>query len=244
MIIAPHEREIPLVHAFVRLAGSLATGYDVIDLFQELCEACVTLVGADAAGLVLSDQRGGLRAVAVSAEHAEIADVVRRQADEGPGRDCFDTSAAVHAPDLSTGSRWPGFTALAVEAGVVAAYALPMHLRGRTIGALTLVHRTADAMDEADLHVGQALADTATIAILTDRTSREQEELAEQLQAALTSRVVVEQATGVLAERGGTGTDEAFRRMLDHAAASGERLSDVARGIVDGSLDTGSLVDG
>ena len=240
MIIAPHQREVPLVHAFVRLTDTLVPGHNMIDVFHGLCEACVTLVGADAAGLVLADQRGGLQLAFVVDTAAEF---VRSAPDEGPAADCFRTSAPVHAPDLTTEQRWPRFTAYAAAAGVAAVDALPMHLRGRTLGVLTLFHREPRVMGEADLRVGQALADVATIAILTDRANRERDELTGALQDALTNRVVIEQAKGVLAERGGIGLDSAFTRLLDHAGRRGRRLAEIARDVVDGGPETADLID-
>ncbi len=238
----PQERELSLVQAFVRLADTLVTDYDVIDLFHGLCGDCVTLLGADAAGLLLTDQRGSLQVVSASSEQAHVVELFQLQSDQGPCLDCFHTNAQVNAADLASDTRWPRFTARAREYGFGAVHALPMRLRGETVGALNLFHHHRRAMDAADLGVGQALADVATIAILTDRTSRQRELLTEQLQAALTSRVVIEQAKGVLAERGGIGLDDAFGRMRVHARTHRRRLSDLAREVVEGTLDTGGLL--
>jgi AmiR/NasT family two-component response regulator len=93
-----------------------------------------------------------------------------------------------------------------------------------------------------ELAIGQALADVATIAILSDRNTRERERLTEQLQAALTSRVIIEQAKGVLAERGQIPLDEAFSRLRAHARSTQQRLSDLARAVTDGSFDTAPLL--
>ena len=235
-------REQSLIAAFVRLADTLVADYDVIELFHGLCADCVELLGADAAGLLLTDQRGALQVVSASTEAANLLELFQLQAEQGPCLDCFHTSAQVQARDLETDTRWPRFSARAAENGFRAVHALPMRLRGQTIGALNLFHRSRLAMASDELAVGQALADVATIAILSDRNTRERERLTEQLQAALTSRVVIEQAKGILAERGGIGLDDAFARLRNHARSTQRRLSDLARAITDNGLDTTSLL--
>jgi GAF domain-containing protein len=235
-------REQPLVEAFVRLADSLTDDYDVIELLHGLCDDCVGLLGVDAAGLLLTDQRGSLQVVSASTEAAQTVELFQLQAEQGPCLDCFRDSAQVHVHDLDSESRWPLFVARAREHGFGAVHALPMRLREHTIGALNLFHRSPSAMDEAELRVGQALADVATIAVLSGRHAQEREELTEQLQAALRSRVIIEQAKGILAERGGIALDEAFARLRSHARSARRRLSDLAAAVVDGTYDTTDLL--
>ena len=235
-------REQALVTTFVRLADTLVADYDVIELFHGLCGDCVSFLGVDAAGLLLTDQRGNLQVVSASTEAANLVELFQLQAEEGPCLDCFRTSAQVHAGDLAADTRWPRFAALADDNGFTAVHALPMRLRGETIGALNLFHRSRTDMSVDELAIGQALADVATIAILSDRNTRERERLTEQLQAALTSRVIIEQAKGVLAERGQIPLDEAFSRLRAHARSSQQRLSDLARAVTDGTFDTAPLL--
>ncbi len=237
------EREQTLVAAFVRLADTLVADYDVIELFHRLCADCVALLGADAAGLLLGDQRGSLQVVSASNEDAQLVELFQLQADQGPCLDCYATSTPVEVGDLTTAeNRWPRFVARAHAHGFAAVHALPMRLRGQTIGALNLFHRDAHEMPAGELAIGQALADVATIAILSDRSTREREQLTAQLQAALHSRVIIEQAKGVLAERGGIGLDQAFARLRSHARGTNQRLSELARGVVEGTLDTAALL--
>jgi GAF domain-containing protein len=238
----PMAREASLVEAFVRIADTLVDDYDVIELFHGLCADCVELLRADAAGLLLTDQRDSLQVVSASSEQAHLIELFQLQSQQGPCLDCFRSAEIVRADDLSTDTRWPRFRARAQEYGFGAVHALPMRLRGQTIGALNLFHREPLVMSNADLGVGQALADVATIAILSDRNTRERELLTEQLQAALTSRVVIEQAKGILAERGSIGLEEAFSRLREHARRTNQRLSDLARGVVTGTYDTAALL--
>ncbi len=234
-------RERPLVEAFVRLADTLTADYDVIDLLHGLCDDCVALLGVDAAGLLLTDQRGSLQVVSASTEDAQMVELFQLQSEQGPCLDSFHDSTQVHVTDLSTEARWPQFVARAREHGFGAVHALPMRLREHTIGALNLFHRDASAMDESELRVGQALADVATIGVLSWRSARERELLTEQLQTALNSRVIIEQAKGMLAERAGIRLEDAFERLRRYARATNTRLTVVAAGVTDGSIDTTSL---
>jgi GAF domain-containing protein len=235
--------EHTLLQAFVRLADTLVTDYDVMDLFHGLCADCVEFLGADAAGLLISDQRGSLQVVSASTEQAHLVELFQLQSDQGPCLDCFRSSAQVHAADLAAETRWPLFALRAAEQGFAAVHALPMRLRGQTIGALNLFHREPRAMRTDELGVGQALADVATIAILSDRSARERDLLTEQLQSALTSRVIVEQAKGVVAERASITVDEAFVVLRGYARRTRTPLTQLARGIVDGSVATAPLTE-
>ncbi len=171
-----------------------------------------------------------------------MLELFQLQAEQGPCLDCFSSSDQVHATDLATEVRWPQFVTQAREFGFGAVHALPMRLRDHTIGALNLFHRGPVAMQAPELRVGQALADVATIAILSWRSAREREQLTDQLQTALNSRVIIEQAKGMLAERAGIRLDEAFERLRGHARATNTRLTDLAHALTEGSFDTTPLL--
>lgn len=230
----PHGREATLAAAFVRLADSLAADYDVIELLHGLCTDCVTLFALDAAGLLLADQRGGLAVAASSTEQAHLVELFQLQSEEGPCLDCYATSSTVTCTDLAgEGSeRWPGFAARAVAEGYLAVHAVPLRLRTRTIGALNLFATTPGALPPDDLHSAQALADVATIGVLHERTVNDQHMVNEQLQAALTSRIIIEQAKGVLSVVGGLDMDAAFDRLRRHARGTNQRLSQLAADVV------------
>jgi transcriptional regulator with GAF, ATPase, and Fis domain len=236
-------RERVLTEAFVSLADTLVTDYDVIDLLHRLCSETVTLLPVDAAGLLLSDQRGTLRVVSSSTEQVHLVELFQLQANEGPCLDCFRTSRQVVSADLGLESRWPRFVEHARQAGYRSVHSLPLRLRTETIGGLNLFGRTVGALSAHALRVGQALADVATIGILQERAVRRQEVLAEQLQAALNSRVVIEQAKGMLAERGQIDLPQAFALLRSHARARQQRLSDLARDVVNGATILDALLD-
>jgi transcriptional regulator with GAF, ATPase, and Fis domain len=240
---AQEGRERVLTEAFVSLADTLVTDFDVIDLLHRLCSDSVTLLPVDAAGLMLSDQRGTLRVVSSSTEQAHLVELFQLQANEGPCLDCFHTSQQVVSADLGHEARWPRFVAHARQAGYRAVYALPLRLRSETIGGLNLFGSTPGELSGHALRVGQALADVATIGILQERAVRRHEVLAEQLQGALNSRVIIEQAKGMLAERGRIDLAQAFALLREHARSRQQRLSDLARDVVNGATVLDALLD-
>lgn len=231
-----------MAEVFVELADTLTENFDVVDFLQTLTDRCVELLDADAAGLMLTDQRGGLQLMAATLERARVLEVFELQVQEGPCVECFSTGRAITNVELAEASqRWPVFTPAAVEAGFGATHALPMKLRGRVIGALNLFTDQQVHLSDNDLAVGQAMADVATIGLLHQRNTDEQTILSEQLQAALHSRIVVEQAKGALAALAGISVNEAFTRMRTHARRESLTLTDVASAVVDGVIPQGFL---
>ena len=223
-----------LTDTFVDLADTMVADFDIIDFLHMLTDRSVVLLAASAAGVVLADPRGELRVAAASSEAAGMAELFQIQNDEGPCLECFRTGHPVTAADLAgPGTQWPRFAAAATAAGFGTVEALPMRLRDQVIGALNLFRATPGPFEPADLRIAQALADVATIGLLQERNLRRSETIAEQLQAALNSRVIIEQAKGKLAERLATDMDNAFKLLRDHARDTNQRLTDVARNFVD-----------
>ncbi len=236
-------RERALTQAFVGLADTLVSDFDVTDLLQRLVEHCVELLQVDAAGLLLTDQRGSLQLMASSTEASRLLELFQLQSDEGPCLDCFHSGQGVSVPDLEAVSdRWPRFSAAAREQGFAAVHATPLRLRDDVIGAMNLFNSQARALSEDDLNVAQTLADVATIGILQERANAHSEVVVEQLQGALHSRVIIEQAKGLLANAGALEMDEAFSRLRWTARSTQSRLADVARDLVEGRLDPTLLV--
>jgi len=227
-----------LATTFVELADSLVDDYDVIDLLHLLTERCVELLQVDAAGIVLGDPRGRLHLAASSNEQVRLLELFELQTDEGPCHDCYVEGQPTRADRLNAGShRWPRFAAAAGAAGYETVHALPLRCRDNIIGALNLFWaQPADVLDD-DLRVAQALADVSTIAILQERVSSSRETLATQLQNALNSRIVIEQAKGVLAERDGVDMGTAFDSLRRAARSSNRRLADLAGDVVEGRDD-------
>jgi GAF domain-containing protein len=230
-----------LSETFVELTDTMVAGFDVIDFLHVLTSRSVLLLGIDAAGLLLADRGGQLRMVAASSEAARLLELFQLQADQGPCLDCCRTGQPVTAEDLAVARRWPRFAAAARDAGFAAVQALPMRLREQVIGALNLFRAAPGPFDPAEVRVGQALADVATISLLHERDMRHSEILNEQLQTALDSRVVIEQAKGILAERLGLDMNHAFCLLRDSARSRNLRLSGLARALVDGTATPASL---
>lgn len=237
------DREEQVGRAFVALADSLVDDYDVVDLLGRLVGHCVDLLAADAAGLLLADARHELRVVAASSEDATTMELLALQADEGPCLECYRSARQVRVPDLADRTVvWPAYTAAVERSGAFrSVHALPLRLRGQAVGVLALFHRIPGPLPEPDLVLGQALADVATIGILSERAIRRGAVLNEQLQSALDSRVVIEQAKGVVAQRTGLAMDEAFTLLRGYARRSNTRLAEVSRRIVDRELDPAGL---
>ena len=224
-----------LSDTFVELADTMVADFDIIDFLHMLTDRSVALLGASAAGVVLADPRGELRVAAASSEEAGLLELFQLQNDEGPCLECFRTGRAVTATDLAgPAPRWPRFAEAATGAGFVTVEALPMRLRDQVIGALNLFRAEPGPFEAADLRIAQALADVATIGLLHERNVRRRETVAEQLQAALNSRVIIEQAKGKLAERLGIDMDRSFTMLRDYARNANLHLTDVARDFVTG----------
>jgi transcriptional regulator with GAF, ATPase, and Fis domain len=227
--------KVQLADVFVEMADTLVDDFDVIDFLHVLAERCVQLLGVSAAGLLLTDQRGALQVVAASSERTRLLELFQLQTDQGPCVDCFRTGQQVSVADLPAAGRWPRFTAAAAEVGFAAVHALPMRLRDEVIGALNLFDTTPSQLDGGTLRVGQALADVATIGLLQQRAIHRRDVLTEQLQTALNSRVLIEQAKGVLAERLHLDLADAFTLLRGSARSHNRRLSELAQAIVDGT---------
>lgn len=227
------ERE--MTDVFVELADTLVADFDMIDFLHVLTERCVQLLGVSAAGILLNDGQGALQVVAASSERTRLLELFQLQTDQGPCLDCFRTGQPVSVTDLPSEGRWPRFTTAAAEVGFGAVHALPMRLRSDVIGALNLFDVQVGAIKAGKLRVGQALADVATIGLLQQRAIRHRDVLTEQLQTALNTRILIEQAKGILAERLHLDVAEAFAVLRSAARRDNRRLSDLAQAIVDGS---------
>jgi transcriptional regulator with GAF, ATPase, and Fis domain len=232
-----NNREQQLAQTFVELADTLVDDFDAMDFLAGLVERCVELLGVSAAGVVLSDQKNGLAMAAASSEQARLVELFVAQSTDGPCWDCVRTGQPVLSPDLAEqAARWPRFVPAALAAGFHATYALPMRLRRTVIGVLNLLDEQRKALDDTQLALGQALADVATIGLLQQRAIHHGDVLAEQLQIALNSRVVIEQAKGVLAASGGVDMEHAFTILRGYARAHNMHLTELARAIAEGAI--------
>lgn len=234
-------REALLGAAFVKLADTLTENFDLVDLLHTLIDECVRIFDVQAGGLMLADEDGRLELVASSSERAELVEVMQLNAGSGPCVECFETGTSVVITDIEfEGLRWPEFRQEALAQGFRSIYAAPMRLRGGIIGTLNLLATSPQKFSEVDAGAIQSLADAATITILQERLLRESTIITAQLNRALTSRVFIEQAKGVLSQSESITMDEAFTRMRNFARASNRTLQDVAEAIANRSLVIGS----
>lgn len=235
-------REQHIVETFVELANTMVDEFDVIEFLHTLAERSVELLDCTEAGLLLADASGALRVMASSSERSEALEVLQSQNSEGPCFECYQRGEAVSSADLTADAeRWPTFTPAALETGFRSVQAIPMRVRGDTIGALNLFRAGTGRFADDDLPLAHGMADIAAVALLQERLVRESRDVVTQLQGALTSRVVLEQAKGVLAERAQIGVDAAFARMRDYARAHNRRLGEVAVELIDGRLSIDTL---
>lgn len=227
-----------LARTFVELADTLVGGFDLMEFLHMLTERCVELLEVDAAGLLLADGRGALQLVAASTEQARLVELFQIQNDEGPCLDSYRTGKQVIARDVADAdatARWPRFAVAAAGMGFANVLAIPMRLREQVIGTLNLFGSAPDGLDPAVARAARALVDVATIGILQERAAREQELVAGQLQTALNSRVVIEQAKGILAERLQITPDQAFITLRQFSRDNNRPLTQLASDVVGGT---------
>jgi GAF domain-containing protein len=235
-------RETVLARTLVELADTLVDEFDVVELLTLLTDRCVDVLDVAAAGLMLASPSGDLRVMASSSEAMRVLELFELQAQEGPCLDCYRSGQPVVNQDLATvNGRWPKFANEALAAGFRSVHALPMRLRGSVIGALNLFHVDPGEMREADVVAAQAFADVATIAVLQHRAVLEAQVVNDQLNYALNSRILIEQAKGVLSERAKLDMERSFALLRRYARNHNLRLVDVAQSVIDDAVSLDAL---
>lgn len=233
------ERNQELVDSLVDFTDTLVSDFDLSDLFYRLVDSCITLTDADEAGLLLMNREGELGIAAATSQSTRIVELLQLQTEEGPCLDAFRTGQPVQSGPLDgeeAKERWPTFAPQAVAAGFDSVHAIPIRLRDAVLGSLNLFKIGPGKVTDRDIAAARALADLATIAILQDRAMSEAREVIDQLQTALDTRVVIEQAKGMLAERTRLDVGAAFERMRSYARSNNLRLSEVSSRITSGEL--------
>jgi GAF domain-containing protein len=227
------DREERVLQTFAKLADTLVAGYDVVDLLQMLVDVCRELLDADAAGILLADDSGMLEVVASTSEASRLVEMMQVGAEAGPGIESLRTGKLVTVPDVgAVPADWSAFRDAATAQGYASTHALPLRLRETTIGTLNLFRRVSGDLSARDLVTAQAFADVATIGILHERALRENAVVREQLQSALNSRIVIEQAKGVVAHGAGVSIDASFDIIRGYARSNRLGISDVAARLV------------
>jgi GAF domain-containing protein len=234
-------RDAALARVFVRLADTLASDFDIVEFLYGLSVDSVEILGAEAAGVMLADGRGGLRLIASSEERMRLLELFELQGEQGPCLDAFATGRAVQASAADSRTRWPAFSPKATEVGFHRMCAVPLRVRTDIIGALNLFRGGDEPFTDDEMDVAQAMAEMAAIALIQERSLKERNLLTEQLQAALNSRVIIEQAKGMLAEYLTLTMDEAFRLLRTYARNHNRKLADIASDLIDRQLPSAAI---
>ena len=235
-------REAMLARNFVQLADTLVDDFDVVDVLTKLTDACVETLDVTAAGVMLAAPDGQLRVMASSSDPMRMLELLEVQEQEGPCLDAHRSGAGVASADLAEEERrWPIFAPEAISLGFRSAHALPLRLHGAVLGALNLFRSGVGLLGRAEVEVAQAFADVATIAILQHRAALQTQVVNEQLVLALNSRIVVEQAKGMVAERRNLDMDRSFATLRHHARNHNLRLTDLAEAVIAGTVPVSSL---
>ena len=233
--------EAVLARAFVRLADTLASDFDIVDFLQGLSADSVEILRAEAAGVMLADPRGGLRLIASSDERMRLLELFELQGAQGPCLDAFSSGRAIQASAADSRARWPVFAPRASGAGFQVMCAVPLRVRTDVIGALNLFRGSDEPFTRTEIEIAEAMAEMAAIGLIQERALRERNLLTEQLQAALNSRVVIEQAKGMLAEYLTMTVDDAFTLLRSYARHHNRKLSEIASDVVDRKIPSAAL---
>lgn len=238
-------REQSLLRVFVDLADTLTRDFDLPELLYRVAGHCTSLVAAAAAGVLLSSPQGGVSLVAASSERSEDVELLQLRVGSDPCLEAMAAGVSVRVPDLfAARARWPAWAPVALGAGFGSVYATPMTLHGDTVGVVTILAVSPGALSDDDLEVVRALTHIATIGILQQRALHQTELLADQLRAALNSRVVIEQAKGVISGRSAldVSTERAYLLLSDYAQRTSTTIGVVSQAVIDGLLDPAALV--
>jgi GAF domain-containing protein len=237
------DREHILTQAFVSIANSLVDGVDVVELLSGLTTDCARLLDVASAGLLLADGHGSLHVLAASSERTRDLEMFQLQREEGPCLDCYRTGVPVEVDDVAAeAERWPHFVEAALAAGFASVHAFPLRLRDTVLGALNLFGNQVGPLQADDLDLAQALAHVASIALVAERAAGDRETINQQLQHALTSRISIEQAKGVLAQLGNLEMDQSFAVLRRYSRDHNRRLSEVAQEVVSHQLSGTDLL--
>ena len=226
---------------FVEIVDTLVGNFDVIDVMTVLTSRCVELLDAAAAGILLADAAGHLRVVGASSERIGLLELFQIQNDEGPCLDCYRNGEVVVESNLNKASAWPKFAVESVKAGFQSVCAVPLRLRDARLGCLNLFMTEAHPLAITDVALAQALADVASIAIVQDQASRDAAIREGRLQSALNSRIAIEQAKGMIAERNGVDMNLAFSLLRGFARDTNRGLTELAESVIAGTVPVDAL---
>jgi transcriptional regulator with GAF, ATPase, and Fis domain len=236
-------REQRLIEAFMDATDMLVADYDVVELLRTLVDNAVAIFDVDAAGIILVNDRGELEVLVSTSESSSLLGVLQLETGEGPCIQAYEERVVVTADSRDEMERrWPTFADAAERAGFDSVHSVPLRIRDTALGSMNLFRSTEGTLDPTDAAAAQALTDVATISILQQRTADSAARVEQQLQQALDSRVVIEQAKGFIAHTLDVDMDTAFRVLRSHARSHQQLLADTARAIVQREVPVPSTV--
>lgn len=231
-----YESGVPDENMFLKalseFARTLSRRYEVSDALLHLAEHVVDILALAGAGVSVRDPSGLLRPVTPVNEVTVDLEGTEEARQEGPCIDAFHTGELVVERVADARERWPAWCARALERGVVYVAGVPMRADQDVIGAMNLYSARDEPFTQAELHTAQVLVDMASAYVVGASELEKSRRTNEQLQAALDSRVVIEQAKGILAGEQGITVDEAFELLRAHARQRGASLRSVADAVV------------
>jgi GAF domain-containing protein len=223
-----------LLQTLSRFAVILPARYDVQEALSELTESVTAVLGLCGSWVTMADDGGLNFLTAVSQVSAELErDHAQLHPFSCPCRDAYSTGEVVRVTDVREQStRWPEFSAFATRLSLAGVAAIPMRLADEIIGALNLYSPEPRDWSDEDIAVAGVLANVATSYVVNASKLRQQQQLTEQLQEALKSRIVIEQAKGITAQQRAISVSEAYQLMRGHARRNNASLRVVAEAIV------------
>jgi GAF domain-containing protein len=223
----------PFFEVLTRFSRTLASRYDISDVLYELSDSVVVVLDAAGAGVSLADDDGRLRFATASTDLVNNVEQIQQDTQQGPCHRAYNTNEAVFISDLSATDDWPTLRDAALQAGLRSAAGIPMALDGVALGSLNIYDSKIRVWTPDDAAAAQVLADIATGYVAHASELEQARRINEQLQAALDTRVLVEQAKGLLAGERGISLDEAFNLLRRHARSHNAPVRSVAQAVVE-----------
>lgn len=230
------QRDDPIAQALVAFIQELTQKHTVQSVLECMADHCRELLPADGVGVLLLEEQQ-LTVATTNSKVGNAVESLEVELEEGPCVECVRVGHPIFVPDLAAAvDRYPRFVPRALEAGAGAIHALPMTGHGELVGSVNIVNLVPTELSDTSLGAARMLSDVAVSYIFAVRLHEETSALAGQLQSALDTRVLIEQAKGMLGERHGESLDDAFERLRRHARSESTPVREIARRVVSGTL--------
>jgi GAF domain-containing protein len=234
LVMADRDQALRALSHFSRI---LVRSYDVNDVLFDVCASVTEILRIDGAGITVADRDGRLRFAVSLTATTDACERQQESTQSGPCNEAFTVGAPVLVPDTDVETRWPDFMPVVRTTGIASMAGIPMGLDGTRLGALNLYTLTPRHWDVDDVATAEVFADVATAVLLHASERERSEQVRLHLEHALESRVVIEQAKGVLATRHHISVDAAFERLRSHARRHNASARSVAEAVVNLGLD-------